>query len=74
MTQVVDLVFYGDSIAETWRGTDMGRECRRCRGGPDIFRKFFGFRYTAKIFAVGGKQFAQLSHTFQFLSLPKTTL
>ena len=55
VVQQLDLVFYGDSIAETWRGTDMGRDCWRCKGGPDIFQKYFGSRYTSKIFAVGGK-------------------
>ena len=52
--QPLDLVFYGDSIAETWRGTDMGRDCWRCKGGPEIFHKYFGSRYKANIFAVGG--------------------
>lgn len=52
--QQLDIVFYGDSIAETWRGTDMGRNCRRCDGGPDTFQKFFGSRYKANVFAVGG--------------------
>ena len=27
--QGFELVFYGDSITETWRGTDLGRPCKR---------------------------------------------
>lgn len=53
--QQLDIAFYGDSILETWRGTDMGRDCRRCDGGPDIFLKYFGSRYKAHVFAVGGQ-------------------
>lgn len=53
--QALDIAFYGDSIAETWRGTDMGRECARCAGGREIFERFFQTRYNAHIFAVGGK-------------------
>ena len=46
-------MFYGDSITETWRGTDMGRACRRCRGVPAVFGKYFG-KYSTAVLAVGG--------------------
>ena len=67
-SQPLDVVFYGDSIAETWRGTDMGRECGRCQGGPEIFHKYFGSRYSAKVFAVGG---AAPAYVWPKLSCPK---
>ena len=51
--QGVDVVFYGDSITETWRGTDMGRGCRRCAGVPAVFQHYFG-KYSTSVFAVGG--------------------
>jgi hypothetical protein len=53
--QAVDIVFYGDSIFETWRGTDMGRLCDRCNGAPEVFHKFFSSRYNSLILAVGGE-------------------
>ena len=52
--QGVDLLFYGDSITETWRGTDMGRPCSRCAGVPDVFRKHFASKYESEVLAVGG--------------------
>jgi hypothetical protein len=48
-------VFYGDSITETWRGTDMGRQCGRCQGCSDVFYKYFGSKYAAEVLAVGGE-------------------
>ena len=54
MPQGVELLFYGDSITETWRGTDMGRQCSRCAGVPDVFAKHFGTKYAAEVLAVGG--------------------
>ena len=58
--QAFDLLFLGDSITETWRGTDMGRVCRRCAGVADVFRAYFGSRYNAEVLAVGGDQIAHL--------------
>ncbi|KAK9836010.1 hypothetical protein WJX81_005902 [Elliptochloris bilobata] len=55
----VDVVFYGDSITETWRGTDMGRGCRRCAGVPAVFQKYFG-KYSTAVLAVGGDQASHL--------------
>lgn len=52
--QGFELVFYGDSITETWRGTDMGRPCSRCTGVPAIFQKYFGSKYDSEVLAVGG--------------------
>ena len=52
--QGFELVFYGDSITETWRGTDMGRPCSRCAGVPAIFQKYFGSKYDTEVLAVGG--------------------
>lgn len=50
----MELLFYGDSITETWRGSDMGRQCSRCAGVPDIFHKYFGSKYKSEVLAVGG--------------------
>ena len=60
LLQGFELVFYGDSITETWRGTDMGRPCSRCAGVPDIFHKYFGAKYDTEVLAVGGTQLSRL--------------
>lgn len=41
----------------------MGQECWRCRGGSTVFYKYFGSRYKAEIFAVGGKSLHPLPIT-----------
>lgn len=53
--QGYELLFYGDSIIETWRGTDTGRQCSRCQGAPQVFDKYFGSKYKAEVLAVGGE-------------------
>ncbi|EIE19806.1 hypothetical protein COCSUDRAFT_58535 [Coccomyxa subellipsoidea C-169] len=42
--QGVDLVFYGDSITESWRGTALGSLTARCAGSPAVFEKYFQSR------------------------------
>lgn len=51
-----DAVFYGDSITETWRGTDQGKHCPRCKGVPEVFKKTFGANRASEVLAVGGDQ------------------
>ncbi len=55
--QGFELVFYGDSITETWRGTDLGKPCKRpgCKEGPDIFRQHFGDRWRTGVLGVAGR-------------------
>ena len=36
------VVFLGDSITESWRGTNWGQACKRCKGVPDVFQQHFG--------------------------------
>ena len=55
LLQGFELVFYGDSITETWRGTDMGRPCGRCARVPAIFETYFGSKYDSEVLAVGGR-------------------
>ena len=53
--QGCDAVFYGDSITETWRGTDQGKHCPRCKGVPEVFQKSFGADCSSEVLAVGGE-------------------
>ena len=50
-------MFYGDSITETWRGTDLGRPCKRpgCKEGAAVFRQHFGDRWRAGVLGVAGR-------------------
>ena len=36
LVQGFGILFYGDSITESWRGTDGGSPCPRCTGTPDV--------------------------------------
>lgn len=38
----MDLLFLGDSLTETWRGTDMAKKSIRCNGVKEIFDREFG--------------------------------
>ena len=55
------LIFYGDSITESWRGTDGGlpaeggKPCERCRGAPEVFDAHFG-KWNATPLAIGGER------------------
>lgn len=57
--QAFDIVFYGDSITEQYRGTNMGTPIARAKGTPAVFARHFSQYYTA-ILAAGGGQAALL--------------
>ncbi|KAL3147860.1 platelet-activating factor acetyltransferase activity protein [Trebouxia sp. C0010 RCD-2024] len=61
-----ELVFYGDSITETWRATDGGRACprSRCAGVPEVFQRYFG-HFSTSVLAVGGDQAMHLLYRLQ---------
>eukprot|EP00884_Botryococcus_braunii_P002012 jgi/Botrbrau1/11811/Bobra.0224s0013.3 len=72
--QVLDLIFLGDSITETWRGTDMGRECTRCEGVPDVFKEYFLRRFPrTEVLAVGGDQVAHVEWRLRNGEMPVKT-
>ncbi|KAK9805428.1 hypothetical protein WJX73_004800 [Symbiochloris irregularis] len=49
----VELVFYGDSITESWRGTGMGRKVPQWADIPKVFAKHYG-NLRASVYAIGG--------------------
>jgi hypothetical protein len=58
--QALQLVFYGDSIVESWRGTAHGAGCGRCRGIPEVWDRHFGIPYRAAAFGIATDQTAHL--------------
>ena len=52
--QRLDLLFYGDSILETFRGTSRGGPCARCIGGPEVFQQHFSSKYNSTVLAISG--------------------
>jgi lysophospholipase L1-like esterase len=49
----IDVLFYGDSITELWRGTAWGYTSRLGGGIPAVFSRYFG-QYTSVICGSGG--------------------
>lgn len=40
--QTLDIIFYGDSITEAWRGLQVGVPVEKFKGIPEIFAKAYG--------------------------------
>ncbi|KAL4448233.1 hypothetical protein ABPG75_005452 [Micractinium tetrahymenae] len=53
------LVFFGDSITESWSGTDLCKPVPRAQGVDEVFRRHFA-KWNASVMAVGGDQTAHL--------------
>ena len=51
----IDLLFYGDSLTELWRGTAWGFHSRLGPGIPAVFSRYFG-QYDSVIAGAGGRQ------------------
>lgn len=55
--QGFELVFWGDSITERWRGTEMGHPCGKgkdCPASAKGFKKHFG-SYRTALLAISGE-------------------
>ena len=65
LLQAFDIVFYGDSITEQYRGTNMGTPVARAKGTPAVFARHFSQYFTA-ILASGGEQAASPFLTVYF--------
>lgn len=55
--QGLDLVFYGDSITESLRGTQVGVRITKFLGIPEVFQQHFGHLRTA-VFSIAGVLYA----------------
>ena len=64
------LVFVGDSITETWRGTSVGRPIARASGAPDVLREKFGDRWDPLALAISGDQTQHALWRLQHGELP----
>ena len=51
----IDLLFYGDSLTELWRGTAWGFHSRLGPGIPAVFSRYFG-QYDSVIAGAGGRR------------------
>ena len=54
--QGFDLIFYGDSITEDWRGTSGGVPWPIGTGSDKVFQKHFAAKYRAEVLAIAGAQ------------------
>lgn len=65
-TQGVDLLFYGDSITENWRGTSVGRPYPGGQGMPAVYQKHFG-GYKSAVLAIAGEQHQPALSAVQYI-------
>ena len=63
------LILLGDSITESWIGTDMGTQKDRAKGVPAVLTDFFQQDYDPLVLAIGGDQTQHVSELTVFLSV-----
>mmetsp|Transcript_20608 Transcript_20608/g.45136 ORF Transcript_20608/g.45136 Transcript_20608/m.45136 type:complete len:310 (-) Transcript_20608:349-1278(-) len=66
----LDLLFLGDSLTETWRGTDGGKSCLRCKAVPEVFAAEFG-HLKAAAFGIAADRTPHLLWRLQNGELPE---
>ena len=60
--QGLDLVFYGDSITESWRGTEMNHTGKRSEGVDRVYAAHFS-KYRSIVLAIAGERLGtELAH------------
>ena len=70
------VIFYGDSLMETWRGTDHCGSCdaikgrATCRGASAVFERYFK-RHRPAVMGIGGDQVANLIWRLQHGQMPQ---
>lgn len=56
-----ELLFFGDSITECWRGTGIGKPSPgNCAGTPDVYDRHWRQHYNSQVFAVGADKTCHL--------------
>lgn len=58
--QGLQIVFYGDDVVESWRGSSAGKACPACSGIPTVWGQHFGSVYRAQSYGIAGEQTANL--------------
>lgn len=52
--QGLQIVFYGDDVVESWRGSSAGKACPACSGVPTVWGQHFGGVYRAQSYGIAG--------------------
>lgn len=76
--QGYQLLLYGDSLAEAWRGTDHCKPCDEtirttCKGAPEVLQAYFGRRWRVGVAGIAGDQAANLIWRLQNGQLPTSS-
>lgn len=53
--QHFDVMMYGDTLVEAWRGTILGEPSLRVQGCSEIFHSHFGHKYSTAVYGIAGK-------------------
>jgi lysophospholipase L1-like esterase len=56
LTKTTKVIFVGDSITESWRGSQWGKPTERAKGVDTLFASEFGERFGARAWAIAGDQ------------------
>lgn len=54
--QGFDVLMYGDTLVEAWRGTFLGEPSSRAHGSADVFHSHFSHRWNAAALGIAGEQ------------------
>ena len=69
--QHFDLIMYGDTLIEAWRGTILGEPNPRVQGCSEIFHSHFGHKYSSLAFGIAGKAEGQQLKDLRALHEPR---
>ena len=61
LLQGYDILFYGDSITEQWRGSAVGADYPSLQETKEIFQSRFNSEYRSHVLAIAGKFTMQCS-------------
>ncbi|CAL5224691.1 g7416 [Coccomyxa viridis] len=64
-SQHYDVMMYGDTLVEAWRGTILGEPSLRVQGCSEIFHSHFGHKYSTAVYGIAGDATANLMWRLQ---------